>query len=50
LAEKVTLRLRLDGVKKVSSAYHGELKIERGDGTITVVIPSLTYGDVLRLE
>jgi hypothetical protein len=50
VGEKVTLKIRVDGVKKVTSAYHGELMFEGGKGLITVVIPSLTYGDVLRLE
>ncbi len=50
VGQKVVLRLRLDGdVRKAVSAFKGELALEKRKGTITVTIPALGYGDVLRL-
>jgi hypothetical protein len=49
--EKVTLTVRLPRpVKKATSARHGELKLKAGKGTVTFTLPSVTYGDVVRLE
>ena len=51
VGQKVVLRLRLDAeVSQAVSAYHGELKLEKGKGLIEVTIPALGYGDVLRLQ
>jgi hypothetical protein len=47
----VTLRIRVDGeIKKVTSAYHGDLEAKSEKGVVVVTIPALGYGDVLRLE
>jgi hypothetical protein len=37
-------------IRRVLSAYHGALKHENSEGTIKVILPSLEYGDVLRIE
>jgi hypothetical protein len=51
VGQKVTLRLRIgDKIAKVTSAYHGELAMTEDNGRIVVTIPSLGYGDVLRLD
>ncbi|HTU19999.1 MAG TPA: beta-galactosidase trimerization domain-containing protein [Gemmataceae bacterium] len=51
VGQKVTLRIRVqEKINKVTSAYHGELAAKEEDGRIVVTIPSLGYGDVLRLE
>jgi hypothetical protein len=48
---KVRLTVKVSKpVRKVISAYHGELKHEAGEGKVTFTIPALGYGDVLRLE
>jgi hypothetical protein len=51
VGQKVTLSIRTDAaIGKVTSAYHGELKVEKKDGRVMVTLPGLGYGDVLRLE
>ncbi|MHB1422002.1 MAG: beta-galactosidase trimerization domain-containing protein [Gemmataceae bacterium] len=51
IGDKVTLRIRMgDKIDKVTSAYHGELKTKADQGSITLTIPALGYGDVLRLD
>jgi hypothetical protein len=51
LGQKVEVRVRLgDAVKKVTSAYHGELPFEQARGVLTVTLPALGAGDVLRLD
>ncbi len=37
-------------VKKVTSAYHGALPFKYDKGQVTVTVPALGYGDVLRLD
>jgi hypothetical protein len=50
IGQQVKLTIRIDAqVGKAASAYHGELKMEKKEGLITVTIPALGYGDVLRL-
>ncbi len=50
-AEKVTLTVRVPrAVKKVASARHGELKFKAEGGAVTFTLPSLNYGDVVRME
>ncbi|MFO0879076.1 MAG: beta-galactosidase trimerization domain-containing protein [Gemmataceae bacterium] len=49
--EKVRLRIRVGKpVRQVISAYHGPLKATTKAGTLEVILPALTFGDVLRLE
>lgn len=51
VGQKVTLHLRIgEKIDKVMSAYHGELPVKKEDGRIVLTIPSLNYGDVLRLD
>jgi hypothetical protein len=51
VGQRVTLSLRLDGkVTRAASAYHGALPIQQKDGRLTVTLPALGYGDVVRLE
>jgi hypothetical protein len=51
VGQKVRLRVRVDRpVKKVTSAYHGELALEKGAGWLEVTLPALGYGDVLRMD
>jgi hypothetical protein len=51
VGDKVTLRILIgDKIAKVASAYHGELTVKKEDGRLVVTIPSLGYGDVLRLD
>jgi hypothetical protein len=51
VGQKVTLTVRVGvPVKKVTSAYHGELPAKTVKGHLTVTIPALGYGDVLRLD
>jgi hypothetical protein len=51
IGQKVTLRIRVGGkIGKVTSAYHGELAMKEDDGRLVLTIPSLGYGDVLRLD
>jgi hypothetical protein len=50
VGHKVTLSLKIDAaVKKVASAYHGELPAKREKDRLVFTIPALGYGDVLRL-
>ena len=35
---------------KAISAYHGELPVTYADGRVTMTLPALGYGDVIRLE
>jgi hypothetical protein len=37
-------------VVRAVSAYHGELPLKKGAGRVEITLPSLGYGDVLRLE
>jgi hypothetical protein len=47
----VTLTVRVGGpVAKVTSAYHGVLTSRYDNGRLTVTVPALGYGDVLRLD
>ncbi len=49
--KSVELVLRdLPTIRRVASAYHGELTFTAQDKTLRVTLPSLTYGDVLRLD
>jgi hypothetical protein len=51
VGDKVTLRIRMeDKISKATSAYHGELEMKEDNGHIVVTIPTLGYGDVLRLD
>jgi hypothetical protein len=51
VGQKVTLSMRAGvAIRKAASAYHGELKVESGPEGVTVTIPSLGYGDLLRLD
>jgi hypothetical protein len=51
VGQKVRLRLRIDGkVRKVTSAYHGELPLKEEQEHLLVTIPALGFGDVLRLD
>jgi hypothetical protein len=51
VGQKVTLTLRVGTpIKKVTSAYHGELAVKNDKGRVRVTIPALGYGDVLRLD
>jgi hypothetical protein len=51
VGDKVTLRIRIDDkIRKVTSAYHGELEMKEDNGRIVLTIPALGYGDVLRLD
>jgi hypothetical protein len=51
VGQKVTLHIRLDAkISKVTSAYHGGLPVKEEKGRIVVTLPSLGYGDVLRLD
>jgi hypothetical protein len=50
VGQKVTLGVKIDAaVKKVVSAYHGELTAKREKDRLVFTIPALGYGDVLRL-
>ena len=50
-SEKATLAVRVpEPIKKATSAYQGELEIVQGKGTVTLTLPALRYGDVVRLE
>jgi len=51
IGQRVTLRIRLEEkIAKVTSAYHGELPVKEEKGRIVLTIPTLGYGDVLRLD
>jgi hypothetical protein len=51
VGEKVVLRLRTEGkIRKATSAYHGELSVTEEEKGVLITIPSLGYGDVLRLD
>jgi hypothetical protein len=51
IGKEVTLRLRIgEKIRKVTSAYHGELATKVENDRLVVTIPSLGYGDVLRLD
>jgi hypothetical protein len=51
VGQKVTLTIRLDGlVAKVTSAYHGDLPFKQEKGHVTVTLPALGYGDVVRFD
>ena len=51
IGQQVTLRIRLgDKIRRVTSAYHGELPVKEDEGCVVLTIPSLGYGDVLRLD
>ncbi len=51
IGQKVTLKVRIDRkITKVTSAYHGVLQHKIDKGVLTVTIPALGYGDILRLE
>jgi hypothetical protein len=51
VGQKVTLTIRPSTeVKRIASASHGELKFVQKDGVVSVTLPKLGYGDVLRME
>jgi hypothetical protein len=51
VGQKVTIAVRTKKkVTKAISAYHGALPVKSEDGRVTLTIPALGYGDVLRLE
>ncbi len=51
VGQKVTLRIRMgEKMTKAASAYHGELAWKEDGGCVVVTIPSLGYGDMLRLD
>jgi len=51
VGRKVILHIRIDEkITKAVSAYHGELPIKEEPGRIILTIPTLGYGDVLRLD
>jgi hypothetical protein len=51
VGQKVQITLRLgEGIKKVTSAYHGELPFTQAEGSLVVTIPALGPGDVLRFD
>jgi hypothetical protein len=50
IGQPVKVRLLLKGVKKASSAFAGELKLKEEGSYVEVTLPSLGYGDILRLE
>ncbi len=51
VGQKVTLRILIgEKIRKATSAYHGELPVKDEEGRVVVTIPSLGYGDVLRLD
>ncbi|HEY7331038.1 MAG TPA: beta-galactosidase trimerization domain-containing protein [Gemmataceae bacterium] len=51
VGDKVTLHIRIDDkIRKVTSAYHGELEMKEDNGRIVLTIPALGYGDLLRLD
>ena len=50
VGQKVTFSVKIDrAITKVVSAYHGELAAKREKDRLVFTIPSLGYGDVLRL-
>jgi hypothetical protein len=51
VGQKVTLSIRVGKkVTKATSAYHGVLPVKNAAGRVTLTIPALGYGDVLRLK
>ncbi|HWG42559.1 MAG TPA: beta-galactosidase trimerization domain-containing protein [Gemmataceae bacterium] len=51
IGQAVTLRIRTDEkIGKATSAYHGNLPMKEDKGCTVLTIPSLGYGDVLRLD
>jgi hypothetical protein len=47
----VTLRIRgADKIRKATSAYHGDLSIQEDKGCVVLTLPSLGYGDLIRLD
>ena len=51
VGQKVSLSMRVGvPIKKVTSAYHGELPVRNAAGRVSVTIPALGHGDVLRLD
>ncbi len=51
VGQTVTLRIRgADKIRKATSAYHGELSIKEDKGCVVLTIPSLGYGDIVRLD
>ncbi len=51
VGQKVTLRIRTkEKIGKATSAYHGDLPVTQEKGCVVLTLPSLGYGDVLRLE
>ncbi len=49
VGQKVVLTLRLTEVGKAVSAYNGPLHLEKSKDRVTITIPALGYGDVIRL-
>jgi hypothetical protein len=50
VGQRVTVTVQVGApVKKATSAYHGDLPVKNEGGRVTVTIPALGYGDVLRL-
>ena len=45
----ITLTVK-EPIKKVTSAYCGELKATTTNGVTTVTVPKLWYGDMLRFD
>jgi hypothetical protein len=51
VGQKVTLRIFMgDKIKGVTSAYHGAVPVREDNGRTVFTIPTLGYGDVLRLD
>ncbi len=51
VGQQVTLRIRIgDKIRRITSAYHGELPVREEEGCVVLTIPSLGYGDLLRLD
>ena len=51
VGQKVALSIKLSGkVTKVTSSYLGKLPFSMKGGRLIVTIPSLGYGDLLRID
>jgi hypothetical protein len=51
VGQKVTLTVQLDApIRKASSAYHGKLDMKKTKEGLVITLPSLGYGDVVRLD
>ena len=51
VGQRATITVNAPGaIKKVSSAWHGPLPLQRDGDRVTITLPALGYGDIVRLD